>query len=98
MSSIVSRAAEEIRREKVELRFLFLNIYLFQVGKPILTPPACAATEWRRSRNVVGVAVPGLVKCRTHAPPLPHEPESWSTIFDGQVAELLDALRSFSNW
>src|SRR5690554_3411974 len=26
------------------------------------TPPACAATEWRRSRNAVGVAVPGFVK------------------------------------
>src|SRR5690554_4211513 len=26
-----------------------------------LTPPACAATEWGRSRNGVAVAVPGLV-------------------------------------
>jgi hypothetical protein len=26
-----------------------------------LTPPACAAAEWRRSRNVVDVAVTGMV-------------------------------------
>jgi hypothetical protein len=32
----------------------------------LITPAACAALEWRRSRNGKDVAVPAMVMCRTY--------------------------------